>query len=242
MMTPFYETASGRLYCGDVFDFLENPPLEYCAEVKAIITDPPYGISLSSSGASCTKTSLWTEIENLAQFYGMWFKDFYSKMLADQGFLAVFGNYKSIPSLTKAFLLAGFNLENALIWDKEHIGTGVKGFRRSYEVVALGIKGAAAIKDRTRRDVFRYKWQSQYGNSGHPAEKPVPLMKWLIDSLTEPGDLIFDPFAGSGTTAIACEETGRRWLACEMEQSWCEVAVRRIEESQTHAKKREPAV
>jgi DNA modification methylase len=228
-MTPFYETELGQLYCGDSFDFLENPPFEYMQSVKAVITDPPYGISLCSSGASCRKTSLWTEIENLARFYMPWFESCHVKLLAEQGFMTVFGNYKSIPSLHKAFLLTGFDPQNAVVWDKELFGPGMVGFRRSYEVITLGVKGKASVKDRTRRDVYRYRWQSQLGDTRHPAEKPVPLLKWLIESLTEPGELVFDPFVGSGTTAVACEKTGRRWLAIEMELNWCEVTKRRIE-------------
>jgi site-specific DNA-methyltransferase (adenine-specific) len=228
-MTPFYETELGRLYHMDCFDFLSNPPCEYGGSVRAVITDPPYGINLSSSGSSCSKTGLWTEIENLARFYAIWFKECYLKMLAENGLMAVFGNYKSIPALHKAFLLSNFDPQNAVVWDKEIFGPGMIGFRRTYEIVALGIKGTASIKDRNRADVHRCKWQSQHGETGHPAEKPVQLLKWLVESLTEPGDLVFDPFAGSGTTAIACEETGRRWVGIEMEQHWCEIAAKRLE-------------
>jgi DNA modification methylase len=227
-VNPYYETPNGALYRGDAFEFMEDLNLKYALAAKAVITDPPYGISLSSSGAGCSKTSLWTEIENLARFYSLWFKSCGERMLGDDGFLAVFGNYKSVPALYKAFLLTNFKVESAVIWDKEHIGPGMTGFRHSYEVVALGVKGKAAIADRTRRDVVRHKWQSQYGNTGHPAEKPVSLLKWLVESMTGPGDLVFDPFVGSGTTAVACEETGRRWLAVEAEERYCEIAIKRL--------------
>jgi DNA modification methylase len=140
--TPFFETKNGKLYKGDCLELLAQIPTAYLGAAKAIITDPPYGVRLSSSGDGSSKTSLWTEIENLAHFYTMWFRECY-KILKDDAFLAVFGNFKSIPALYKAFLMSGFTPVNAVVWDKEHIGPGMIGFRASYEIVAIGIKGNA---------------------------------------------------------------------------------------------------
>lgn len=231
----YLETSLGELHHCSCVDFLESNANRLSGQIKALITDPPYGIALSSSGSGCRKTSLWSEIENLATVFLVWMGQA-SPMLEENAFVAVFSNYKGIPAVYKSMLKCGFSIFNAVVWDKECVGAGLREFRRSYELIAIGATGKAEVKDRTRRDVFRHSWQSQMGVSGHPAEKPLSLLRWLIESMTEPGDLVLDPFIGSGTTAVACEELGRRWIGVEIEEEHCRTAAKRIEESASSAR------
>ncbi|WP_407543809.1 site-specific DNA-methyltransferase (plasmid) [Deinococcus radiomollis] len=66
----------------------------------------------------------------------------------------------------------------------------------------------------------------------HPTQKPVDLMAWLVRSYSQPGDLILDPFAGSGSTGVAAIQEGRRFLGCERDASFCELAQRRLAHAQ----------
>ncbi len=68
--------------------------------------------------------------------------------------------------------------------------------------------------------------------TGHPSQKPVKLMIDVIEAFTKPGDMIFDPFAGSGSTAVACVRTGRNFIGCELRPEYYEIAQRRIAEAQ----------
>ena len=82
--------------------------------------------------------------------------------------------------------------------------------------------------------VFHHMWdgfrrQSQRGPSLHPTEKPVALMKWCIERVTQPGDLVFDPYMGSGATGVAAIELGRRFVGCEIDEGYFETARQRIE-------------
>ena len=61
----------------------------------------------------------------------------------------------------------------------------------------------------------------------HPTQKPVPVMEWIINRFTQPGQLILDPFCGSGTTLTAAERLGRRWIGCDIDPHWCEVSRKR---------------
>lgn len=61
----------------------------------------------------------------------------------------------------------------------------------------------------------------------HPTQKPVPVMEWIINRFTKPGDLICDPFCGSGTTLTACERLGRRWIGIDISAEYCEISRRR---------------
>lgn len=74
--------------------------------------------------------------------------------------------------------------------------------------------------------------QGDSGNRHHPTEKPVSLMKWAIEKYTKPGDTVFDPFMGSGTTGVACIKTGRNFVGIEISEGYYKVAEKRIREAQ----------
>lgn len=69
---------------------------------------------------------------------------------------------------------------------------------------------------------------------GHPTEKPLEPMRTLIEALSEPGDLVLDPFAGSGTTGVACVQTGRKFIGIEIDPGYADIARRRIGEAANH--------
>ena len=67
--------------------------------------------------------------------------------------------------------------------------------------------------------------------TGHPSQKPAKLLKDMLEKFTKPGALVFDPFAGSGSTGVACLETGRRFIGCEINPDYYEIARRRLEQA-----------
>jgi site-specific DNA-methyltransferase (adenine-specific) len=101
--------------------------------------------------------------------------------------------------------------------------------------------GAMSIYGRTKRHLPKTNHGQRYPrsvlrfasanakNHGHPAEKPLALFEWLIRTYTDEGSLVLDNCAGSGTTAVAAEKLGRRWLAIEQEPEYCEITKRRLE-------------
>jgi DNA modification methylase len=129
----------------------------------------------------------------------------------------------------KASCDARWPIESLLVWDKKWIGPGGhKGLRPSYELVALFAGDSFAIPNRGVPDIQAFKWSSIKPN-GHPAEKPVALMDFLIRNSTDAGDLVFDPFTGSGTTGEAAILAGRRFVGFEHDEKWFDVACRRLE-------------
>jgi DNA modification methylase len=78
---------------------------------------------------------------------------------------------------------------------------------------------------------LRY-WISQADMPDHPTQKPIALMKYLIEKLTQPGDTVVDLFMGSGTTGVACVQTGRRFIGIEVDPTYYAIAERRIAEAQ----------
>jgi DNA modification methylase len=84
-----------------------------------------------------------------------------------------------------------------------------------------------SVEDRGLYDIQRFKW-SGFKPNGHPAEKPVLLCKWLIGNGCLSGDLILDPFCGSGTTLVAAKMLGRRYIGIDIEKKYCDIAEERL--------------
>jgi len=87
------------------------------------------------------------------------------------------------------------------------------------------------------RSVF-YPVQPQRSANIHPTEKPLELLRWMINSHTRRGDLVIDPYSGSGVTAVACQELGRRFLGAEADRTYHARAMRRLALQANHAPSR----
>lgn len=123
-----------------------------------------------------------------------------------------------------------------VVWDKGPMGMG-HHYRRSYETVLVAQKQGTACKwyDTSKRieNVIR---PGAYGiakiipgKDDHPTPKPVELMSLFISLHSQPGDVVYDPFMGHGTTAIAAEKLDRQWIGSEINPGYCTVANKRIE-------------
>lgn len=197
--------------------------------VAAVVTDPPYGINTKSDGMG--KLSPWADWCNSSYWYADWLATC-QRLVGNTGCVWSCLNWRSMVTFQKASADIRWPIESLLIWDKDWIGPGgPKGLRPSYEMVALFAADLFGLEDRSLRDVQQFKWSSIKPN-GHPAEKPENLMTWLIDISTKRGDVVMDPFMGSGTTGAAATKTGRQFIGCEMDEAWFDVACRRIEASQ----------
>ena len=126
----------------------------------------------------------------------------------------------------------GFKM--AVVWDKGPIGMGWH-YRRSYEMVLVAMKDGAACKwyDETQRieNVIRHIPKILPQKDQHPTEKPIELAQHFIRLHSQPGDLVLDPFAGSGSTLVAAKREGRRFLGFEIDQRWYEMAKKRISDA-----------
>lgn len=113
-------------------------------------------------------------------------------------------------------------------WDKGHIGMGYS-WRRMHEWIAYCPMKAHKLRDMSMGDIIRC---GGVQDKQHPTEKPVYAITPLIINSTDPDALILDPFLGSGTTAVACIRTGRRFLGFELDRGYFAIAQRRIRDEQ----------
>jgi DNA modification methylase len=122
----------------------------------------------------------------------------------------------------------GLTFFHSVIWDKINPGLGWR-YRRQHEMVMVAHRKGGRLSwakgDLAFPNVISL---SKPRDGHHPNEKPLPLVNGFIDRHTQPGDLVLDPFAGSGTTLRSAKDMGRRAIGVESDEAWCEVAVRRL--------------
>lgn len=122
-----------------------------------------------------------------------------------------------------AMKLAGFQVKSEVIWDKVMHGMGdcKAQFAPTHENVVFAVKGKFSFPGKRPRDVVTYHKLAS-GEMIHPTEKPVGLLTSLVNAVTKPGDLILDPFAGSGSTLVAAKKSGRRFIGVELDDEYYE--------------------
>jgi len=196
--------------------------------VDAIITDPPYGINYKSqTGASV--------LNDNAPFIWFLYDAFRVLKSGDsgRGTLVCFTRWDVQQVFIDAMKLAGFIVKSEVIWDKVAYGMGdtKAAFSPTHENIIFAIKDKKfSFPGHRPKDLITYK---KLGSSQmvHPTEKPVGLMAELITAVTKPGDLICDPFTGSGSTLVAAKKTGRRYIGIEIDDHHYETAQRRVREA-----------
>ncbi len=213
--------GDATLYLGDCLEVLADMPEN---SVDAVVTDPPYMINTKSDGAG--KISPWADWCNASFWYREWLGTCRNK-IGGCGPLWSFLNWRSIVTFQKAACDLDWPIESLMVWDKQWIGPGgPNGLRPSYEMVALWCVGGFAIKNRGLPDVQRFKVPGPKKENGHPAEKPIGIIRFIVEN--SPGTIL-DPFMGSGTTGVACMNLGRKFIGIEIEEKYFSIACRRID-------------
>lgn len=224
-MTPYYADDLVTLYHGDALEIL---PSIAAGSAVAVVTDPPYVIGAVSAGNMASKSGGWGDMMNSALWFTAWYRQA-ARVLKHRGSFWTFGNWRTLPVIMRAAVDAELPVTSVAVWDKQWIGPGgSQGLRPAYELIALLARPGFSVPDRGVPDIWRHQWSS-HKPSGHPAEKPEPLVRRILTVAdVKPGEVVVDPFLGSGTTAVAARMVGARCIGIESEERWCEDAVRRL--------------
>jgi DNA modification methylase len=140
-----------------------------------------------------------------------------------------------LHTLHRAFREAGGHFSTYLIWTKDHFTLGRSDYHRQYEPILYGwAKGSDRFwcGDRKQSDVWCFAKPTS--NDLHPTMKPVALVERAIHNSSREGELILDPFGGSGTTLIACQKTGRYARLIEIDPVYVDVILRRWQQFTGH--------
>ncbi len=219
-MKPYFKTDRGVLYCGDSLEIL--PQLKEKADL--CLTDPPYGMSYVSSWRK-HKFNMIIDDDNLE-----WIKSFipilYDSMKKNTHSY-LFCNDYNMSELIKTGMDCGFTRKRSLVWVKNNhtFGDLLGDYGNKTEFVVFFHKGRKLLNNKRDTNVLNY---SKTPSEFHPTQKPILLMEYLLKKSSEENDLIIDPFGGSGTTALACENLNRRWIMIEKEPKYCEIIKKRV--------------
>ena len=156
-----------------------------------------------------------------------WLPDIY-RILKDNTHCYIMINARNLKDLQIAAEEVGFKFQNLLIWMKNN-ATPNKYYLNQHECILMLRKGKAKnINNMGTKNILQVN--NIIGNKKHPTEKPVELMKILIENSTNEGDTVIDPFMGVGATGVACKNLKRNFVGIEIDGQYYEIAKKRINE------------
>lgn len=223
--SPYYQDAYATLYCGDAFSIL--PALPH-GSVDLVVSDLPYGVSWQSGHR----------------------REAHAPIAGDDGTLDVPGVVKAMCRVLRPcrhlYLFGRYDLADApvttsveLVWDKGMVGLGdlTQPWGPQHEPITFAVHvpskqnradGKGRLAARLRQgSVIRCERKNSRGTSRHPTEKPVGVLRPLIESSSLIDEVVLDPFAGSGSTLVAAVLEGRRAVGIELDSGYCRTAAER---------------
>ena len=221
-----------RLVCGDstkadTFEVLMNG-----RKANLVVTDPPYNVNYEGTAGKIKNDNLADE-----KFYQFLLDAFSNieKVMADDASIYVFHADTEGLNFRKAFSDAGFYLSGCCIWKKPSLVLGRSPYQWQHEPCLYGWKKSGKhqwYSDRKQTTIWEFEKTKK--NTDHPTMKPIPLLAYPIQNSSMSNTLVLDPFGGSGSTLIACEQTDRDCYTIELDEKYCDVIVKRyIEQTGT---------
>lgn len=214
-----------RLVCGDstkqeTYNLLMDGNL-----ANLVVTDPPYNVNYEGTAGKIKNDNMVDE-----KFYQFLLDAFTltEKAMARDASIYVFHADTEGLNFRRAFSDAGFYLSGTCIWKKQSLVLGRSPYQWQHEPILFGWKKTgkhAWYSDRKQSTIWEFDKPKK--NADHPTMKPVPLLAYPILNSSLTGCIILDPFGGSGSTLIACEQTGRNCYMTELDEKYCDVIVRR---------------
>jgi len=198
------ELSVNQIICGDCLDVMNDWP-DNCVDL--VLTDPPYGVGLDYDVYEDTEEN-WRKM-----------------------FLSLIPNAKRVAGMTimpscqikkMPFIYANHPPDWLICWYKGSVGTAAYvGFNDWEPLLVYGKNKGVCMHD------FLHCTPRSFDN-GHPCPKPIEWAEWLISRTTKAGDLILDPFCGSGTTCVAAKMLGRNYIGIDISEEYCQISRERI--------------
>lgn len=223
------------IYNDDMFNVINEIKL---GSLDAIITDPPYNISRDNNFKTMGRAGI---------DFGEWDKDFdltnwiksCESLLKKGGNIVIFNDWKNMTHITKSLEENGFEIKDLIRWKKTNAmpRNRDRRFITDYEVAVWAVKKGGKWTFNRLSDTYEIPEirggltpKSEKLNGGHPTQKPVYVMEWLLKRLTKENDLVLDPFMGSGSTGVACLNTNRRFIGIELDTNYFNIAKQRLQD------------
>lgn len=226
--------------CLDVFKTIPDESIDLIA------TDPPYPVmargSSGNAGGMLQKKIFNSGLVfdnnniNVSEYAPEFFR-----VLKDGSHLYVMTNHTNLIEMLNTFTKVGFHFIKSLIWDK---GNKIMGqfYMSQFEYILFFRKGfGKKINNCGTSDILSIpndKTKTPDGSNYHDTEKPVELFKILIENSTQKGEVVMDPFMGIGGCGVACKQSGRSFIGCEIDKKYFDVAKNRIENGVYHSERK----
>lgn len=214
-----------RIICGDATKLETFKTLLEDTKVNLVVTDPPYNVNYEGAAGKIKNDNMEDD-----KFYQFLFNSFVNmeQAMADDASIYVFHADTEGLNFRKAFQDAGFYLSGCCIWKKPSLVLGRSPYQWQHEPCLYGWKKKGKHKWYAgRKETSVWEFEKSKKNADHPTMKPIALLAYPIKNSSMTNSLVLDPFAGSGSTLIACEQTGRVCYAIELDEKYCDVIVKR---------------
>lgn len=210
-----------KIYNTDCLEFMRSMP-DSCVDL--VVTDPPYEIHTKGGGLGRRPVYENGALGKISQGFDAEATLEQVARICKKINIFIFCSTKQKPRIMNWGYERGCNIAE-LAWYKPNAAPFTNNtFKSDLEnIIYIREKG---VKIKGISKLFTHNCgKSKYG---HPTEKPLEIIEKLILTASNEGDLIFDPFMGSGTTAVACKELNRNFIGCEIEAKYCEIAEKRL--------------
>lgn len=214
-----------RLICGDSTKEEIYTVLMDGKKANLVVTDPPYNVNYEGSAGKIQNDNMEND-----KFYQFLFEAFLNmeKAMAEDASIYVFHADTEGLNFRKAFMDAGFYLSGTCIWKKQSLVLGRSPYQWQHEPCLYGWKKKGKhqwYSDRKQTTIWEFDKPKKNGD--HPTMKPIPLIAYPIKNSSMSNCIVLDPFGGSGSTLIACEQLGRICYTIEVDEKYCDVTVKR---------------
>lgn len=229
-----FRLGSHVLLCGDSRNKEAVARLIGSRKIKAVITDPPYGVAVTESkekfqALSKNKPILNDHLQSDEEyqiFSREWIEAITPYLELKNSFY-IFNSDKMVFALREGMLSAGIKLAQLLVWVKTQAVIGRMDYAPQHELIAYGWFGVHEFLKSKDKSVIVCPKPNK--SNMHPSTKPLDLIRRLILNNTRINDVVFDAFLGSGTTLLACEQTKRICIGIEMDTEYCQTIIDRFE-------------
>ena len=236
-----WQIEQNRITCGDSCD---SHTLELFFKdsqtVRSIITDPPYGVSYATKNAYLNRSDRGTRIQKPIENDALSpneVRTLFQTALRLALAFAIPGAtcYATVPSgpllpyFISGFEGSGLSFKHLLVWVKNHFVIGMSDYHYRHEAILYGWLETGPhyfIDDRTQDSVFEV--DRPMASDLHPTTKPIELIARMVGNSTKPGEVVYDPFCGSGSTILAAHQLGRIGYGCQIDPGYVAVALERL--------------
>ena len=221
-----------KLFCKDCLEVIKGIEDE---SIDLIITDPPYKIvkggctnkAVKYSGTSHDELKNGTLFNKNEINFNDWIPKLYDK-IKDGGHVYIMCNDRNMREVLNVAHESKFKLLNILTWKKTKHNPNRYYLKNSEFIIMLRKGKAVNINNMGTYQVLEVP---NVDKKTHPSEKPVDLMKILVENSSKLNDVVFDPFMGTGSVGVACMNANRKFIGVELDEKYFEIAKQRIEDS-----------